>query len=249
MMQPTSLRPLLIALQFLTLLPITFRQPPQAAETGRSLLYYPLVGLLIGMLLYSCGYLLKTQADLLAAALLLTFWVGITGALHLDGLADSADAWIGGLGDRQRTLNIMQDPQSGPVGVTVIVLLLLLKFAALEALLSQDSLALVIIPPLIGRTALVALLLTTPYVRSEGLGSQLVRELPKTPSRVVVVLTATLIPLWLGQEGILLLLISATTFFLLRYLMIQRIHGTTGDSAGALLEIMETTSLLCLVMN
>jgi adenosylcobinamide-GDP ribazoletransferase len=68
---------------------------------------------------------------MLHAALLLTVWVLLSGGLHLDGLADSADAWLGGFGDRERTLTIMKDPRSGPIAVVVLVLVLLLKFCAL----------------------------------------------------------------------------------------------------------------------
>src|SRR5690606_7992123 len=120
--------PLLIALQFLTNLPIRLPGMPAPEEQGRSLLWYPLVGLLIGLVLVCGGWLLDDSANLLVAALLLTLWVGMTGALHLDGLADTADAWLGGFGDCERTLTIMKDPRSGPIAVVVLVLLLLLKF-------------------------------------------------------------------------------------------------------------------------
>jgi adenosylcobinamide-GDP ribazoletransferase len=243
-----TLRPLLVAIQFLTLMPIKLHPPPDGHEIGRSLLHYPLVGLLIGLSLFCCTHLFNTQSDLLTAILLLIFWVAVTGGLHLDGLADSADAWLGGLGDRQRTLDIMHDPCSGPIAVSVILLLLLLKFAALHALLTQELSGLLILPPLIGRTALVALLLTTPYVRPRGLGSQLTRELPKNASRIVIIMTSILIALWLGRDGILILFVSTITFLLLRRLMLKRINGTTGDTAGALLEIMETITLLSVVM-
>ncbi|MEJ2620972.1 MAG: adenosylcobinamide-GDP ribazoletransferase [Candidatus Thiodiazotropha sp.] len=223
-------------------------QAPQSGESGRALLYYPLVGLLIGGMLYGLGELLENQPDHLAAILLLTAWVGITGALHLDGLADSADAWLGGLGDRQRTLEIMQDPRCGSLGVVVIALLLLLKFATLQTLLNQGSLALLMIPPVVGRTALVALLLTTPYVRTEGLGSQLAREQKTNPSRIVIGLTALLITIWLGPSGIVHLSVSVICLLLLRHLMMKRLQGTTGDSAGALLEIIEATLLVSLAL-
>jgi adenosylcobinamide-GDP ribazoletransferase len=142
----------------------------------------------------------------------------------------------------------MQDPRSGPVAITVIVLMLGLKFAALQTLLNLGSLALLLIPPLIGRTALIALLLTTPYVRTEGIGAQLVRELPKKSAWAVIALTTAAIILWLEVSGLLLLLLSAATFLLLRYLMINRIDGATGDCAGALLEIMEAMVLLSLAL-
>jgi adenosylcobinamide-GDP ribazoletransferase len=243
-----GLRPLLIALQFLTLLPIRLGPPPQAGESGYSLLYYPLVGLILGLVLAGCGWLCGGFTDSLSAALLLTLWVGLTGGLHLDGLADSADAWLGGYGDRERTLAIMHDPCSGPIAVVVLVILLLLKFTALQSLVAQGATELLIVIPLLGRTALVVLLLTTPYVRPRGLGSQLALEMPRGMSLAVVLLTAILVVVWLGLSGMIMLLVSAVIFWLLRWLMMRRIGGTTGDTAGALLEIMETQMLLVMVV-
>jgi adenosylcobinamide-GDP ribazoletransferase len=241
-------RPLLIALQFLTLLPIDLRSPPQAQERGYSLLYYPLVGLMLGLVLAGCGWLCGGLPDSLAAALLLTLWVGLTGGLHLDGLADSADAWLGGYGDRERTLAIMHDPRSGPIAVVVLVIVLLLKFSALQSLLAQGTTGLLIVTPLLGRAALIVLFLTTPYVRSRGLGSQLAQEMPRGMSLAVVMMTAILVAGWLGRNGIVLLLVSGLVFWLLRRLMQRRLGGTTGDTAGALLEIMETQVLLTVVV-
>jgi adenosylcobinamide-GDP ribazoletransferase len=238
------LRPLLIALQFLTLLPIELRPPPAEGENGRSLLHYPLVGLLLGLVLAICGWLCNGLSDLLVAALLLTLWIGLTGGLHLDGLADSADAWLGGYGDRRRTLDIMHDPCSGPIAVVVLVSLLLLKFSALQSLVAQGDNEVLIVSPLLGRSAVVALLLTTPYVRPQGLGSRLVREMPRGASLGVILLVALLLVLWLGRNGVILLAVLAMGFWLLRRLMLKRIGGTTGDTAGALLEIMETMALL-----
>src|SRR5690606_7673193 len=128
-------QPLLIALQFLTRLPVRLPGMPEAQQIGRSLLWYPLVGLLLGGLLLALHGLLGATPALLQAAILLAVWAGLSGGLHLDGLADSADAWVGGLGDRERTLAIMKDPRSGPIAVVVLLLVLLLKFAALAVLL------------------------------------------------------------------------------------------------------------------
>ena len=114
----------LIALQFLTRVPVRLTAMPAPEQVGRSLLWYPLLGLLVGGLLLGLHLLLGATPALLQAALLLTVWVAITGGLHLDGLADSADAWAGGFGDRERSLAIMQDPRSGPIAVVVLVLLL-----------------------------------------------------------------------------------------------------------------------------
>jgi adenosylcobinamide-GDP ribazoletransferase len=238
------LRPLLIALQFLTLLPIELRPPPGGEESGRSLLHYPLVGLLIGLMLAGCAWLFEDLSDLLAAALLLSLWVGASGGLHLDGLADSADAWLGGYGDRERTLAIMKDPRSGPIAVVVLVLVLLLKFAAIASLLSQQALRPLVLAPLLGRSALVALFLTTPYVRPGGLGALLAQHMPRGACLAMLIGIASLTALGLGRTGIFLLCATAAAFLFLRWLMSRRLGGTTGDTAGALLEVTETVALV-----
>jgi adenosylcobinamide-GDP ribazoletransferase len=234
-----------IALQFLTRLPVTLAGMPTPEQVGRSLLFYPLVGLLIGILLLAAQHVLGDSAVLLQAALLLTVWVGISGGLHLDGLADSADAWVGGFGDKQRTLAIMKDPRSGPIAVVVLVLLLLLKFAALVTLLESDSGLLLVLVPWLARCLLPLLFLTTPYVRAGGLGQALAEHLPRR--QLPWVLTANALAMLLfGWPALLALLAAGGVFIWLRTLILKRLDGTTGDTAGALLEIAECALLVAL---
>lgn len=228
-----------IALQFLSCLPIRLPGMPQPRELGRSLLFYPLVGLLFGGLLWGLDALLSGAPLLLHAALLLTAWVMLSGGLHLDGLADSADAWLGGFGDRERTLLIMKDPRSGPIAVVTLVLVLLLKFCALLALIEQQHSVALIVAPLLGRSALLGLFLTTPYVRPGGLGQALADHLPRTAGWQVLGLSALACLLLAGIDGLWMLLLAGLGFVWLRQLMLRRLGGTTGDTAGALLELLE----------
>lgn len=237
------IRPLLLALQFLTRLPVPLSDRPTESDTGRSLLYYPLVGLLIGLLLAATAWALADAPALLRAALVLTVWVLLTGALHLDGLADSADAWAGGHGDRDKTLAIMKDPHCGPVAVVVLVMVLLVKFAALEPIASSREWTTLILIPVLGRTALPLLFFTTPYVRPGGLGAVLVKYQRRRTGALVVLLTVIAVLLTLGATGLWLLLASAGVFLLVRALMIKYIGGTTGDTAGALVELIEAAGL------
>ncbi|SHN00933.1 adenosylcobinamide-GDP ribazoletransferase [Phytopseudomonas punonensis] len=238
--------PFWIALQFLTRLPVRLSGMPTPEQTGRSLLWYPLVGALIGGLLIGAAHLIEAAPIALQAALLLSLWVALTGALHLDGLADSADAWMGGFGDRERTLAIMKDPRSGPIAVVVLVLLLLLKFAALLALLEQGGHLMLLLAPVLGRGALLALFLSTPYVRAGGLGEALAGHLPRSTGIAVSAVTA-LVCLLLG--GIWAMLAAVAVFFWARRMMTQRLGGTTGDTAGALLEVLECAVLLALAVQ
>jgi adenosylcobinamide-GDP ribazoletransferase len=241
-------RPFLIALQFLTALPIRIKEAPDNEATGRSLLYYPLVGLLLGLLLATLGWFGSGMPASLHAAVVLAFWVALTGALHLDGLADSADAWLGGLGDRQKTLAIMKDPYCGPAAVVTLVLVLLIKFTALEHLLTTGNLGALVLTPVLGRTTPVLLFLTTPYVRQNGLGSLLSSYFPRRASVVIILFTLVAVPLFIGVAAFWLLFTVASVFLALRTLMLRRLGGVTGDTAGALVEISETVMLLTLAL-
>ncbi|MDN3220757.1 adenosylcobinamide-GDP ribazoletransferase [Pseudomonas nunensis] len=241
--------PFWIALQFLSSLPIRLPGMPAPQELGRSLLFYPLVGLLFGGLLWGLNGLLSGAPLLLHAALLLTVWVLLSGALHLDGLADSADAWLGGFGDRERTLTIMKDPRSGPIAVVTLVLVLLLKFAALLALIEQGHGVVLIIVPLIGRAALLGLFLTTRYVRAGGLGQALADHLPRKAGWQVLIVSALACVLIAGVfKGLVALVLAAVGFIWLRQVMVRRLGGTTGDTAGALLELLEMAVLVGLAL-
>jgi adenosylcobinamide-GDP ribazoletransferase len=240
-------RPLLIALQFLTRLPVRVSPAPQARELGQSLLWYPLVGLLIGGLLYGLDAVLALRAPpLLRAALLVAAWVALTGALHLDGLADSADAWIGGRGERDLSLKIMKDPHAGPAAVTAIVVLLLLKLAAVDALPMAHRLAL-ILPPFLARGVVPALFACTRYLRPDGIASAHAVSMPRGAA-LVVAGVALCAALGLGSMGIAAVAAASIGFVLLRAFMLRWIGGTTGDTAGAMIELLEAAVLVSLAL-
>jgi adenosylcobinamide-GDP ribazoletransferase len=240
------MRALLIALQLLTRLPVPLPAECTPRDRGRSVLYYPVVGLLIGALLWLLNGALGQSDAGVRAALLLVVWVLLTGGLHIDGLADSADAWLGGHGDRQRSLDIMQDPRSGPAAVMLVTLVLLVKFATLAALLAQGAWSALFIAPLLGRAALVGVLLTTPYVRANGLGAEPAQQLPRRSALYVLILCAVAIVSLEGGSGVLLLAVASVGVFLLRRMMQQRLGGTTGDTLGATCEITEALVLVTL---
>ncbi len=236
--------PFWIALQFLSSLPVRLAGMPPPQAMGRSLLCYPLVGLLFGALLWVLNRLLAGSPELLHAALLLAAWVLLSGGLHLDGLADSADAWLGGFGDRARTLEIMKDPRSGPIAVVTLVLVLLLKCCALLAVVQSGHAQVLLIAPLLGRASLLGLFLCTPYVRAGGLGQALADHLPRAAGRGVLLLSALACVLLAASKALIVLAATLLTFYYLRRQMVRRLGGTTGDTAGALLELLEMVILI-----
>ena len=240
------MRALLVAIGFLTRLPVPGRVGDDARARAASLAWYPLVGALIGLLLGVLAWGLRDTSAMLSAALLVTAWTAVTGGLHLDGLADSADAWIGGMGDREKTLAIMKDPRSGPAGVVALVLVLLLKVAALASM-GPAPWAALLLAPLLSRASLTALFLTTPYVRTAGLGTALV-DAPRRSCAIALLLAAAACVL-LGGRGLLAIVLAAALLGLWRQACMVRLGGCTGDTAGALAEMVEVAVLVGLALR
>lgn len=241
------MRPLLLAVQFLTRLPVPSQSAFSPVQLGRSLLFYPWVGLLAGGLLWLLAQTLVDTPAILAAALVLLIWVLISGGLHLDGLADTVDAWVGGYGDRERTLAIMKDPSSGPMGVSALVLLLLVKFSAVVVVFQQAQWQALLLAPLLARAALPPLFSLTPYVRPGGLGEALKQHQPQLLGWMQTLLLAGAVVVCV-PGGWMLLLVWVMFILYWRQRCMTRIGGITGDTAGALVEMIEALMLVVIVL-
>lgn len=234
-----------LALSLLTRISVPPLPSLSDQDFGRSSLAYPLVGLLIGIILGLPVWLLPQADPLVLAAIVTALWAAITGGLHLDGVADGADAWLGGLGDLEKTHRILKDPLVGAAGAIALVIVLLLKFAALTVLIKHQLIGLIIFAPVLGRNFILLLFLTTEYVRASGLASTTVKTLPEKPAFGLVLVVIGLASLWAWQ-GLALALIS---FWLLRRLMLQRLGGCTGDTAGACVEFGEAAWLIGIALS
>ena len=240
---------LLLAIQFLPILPATTSSEPTEQEVGGSLLWYGVVGLLVGLLLSLLAWVLHHWVShLVAAGILLGIWVTLTGALHLDGLADCADAWSGGRQSRHRTFEIMTDPHIGAVGVVALVVQLILKFAALAVLLDSHAIMLLLVAPAMARVAVQVLIVTTPYAKDHGLGKALADH--HQPDLIWLVVLAALIVAWIigGWSFVVALMFSGLILLGLRHMMMNRLLGFTGDTAGATIEIIELVVLFALTI-
>ncbi|AOA58683.1 adenosylcobinamide-GDP ribazoletransferase [Acinetobacter larvae] len=237
----------LVALQFLTTIPIRLKQAPSELQQAASVLFYPVIGMIIGALLFAVAYLLHPLPIILSSTLLLVLWVLLTGGLHLDGLADTCDAWMDGNADPQRRLSIMKDPHCGTMGVLSLMMLCLLKWSALYVILAQHHLSLLIISPVLGRAAAMLLLLTTEYVRESGLAAAMSQHLHQLATSTILLLCIAFSVLW-SIGG--LIAIGVLTLFtcLLRATFIKRFGGITGDTLGASIEIAEVVVLFTMLI-
>lgn len=237
--------PLLIAVQFLTTIPVRLPYLPSREQNAVSMLYYPLIGVMIGAVLWSLASFVSLPIMLLSC-LVMAVWVWLTGGLHLDGLVDTADAWVGGFGDKERTLTIMKDPNAGAMGVIAIVVNLALKWAAVYSLLELRSLLVLIIIPMLARLSALVLFASTPYVRKQGLGSALT-GLGKGKTLLALLLYLPLLVILPWQMAVGLAVVWLGLMAYLRARFMARIGGITGDTVGASIEISEVV-LLVVVM-
>ncbi len=249
------MRSFLAALSFLTILP-SLRPAdvsPQAISNSRA--WFPLVGLLIGLVLVGLEWALAyVFSPYVTAALLVVALVAMTRALHLDGLMDTCDGLFGGHSPERRR-EIMRDSHVGAFAVAGAVGIMLLKYGALVSLLTFDGVGAevgsgfgkewaLLLFPTISRYAMVLQIMVFPYVRAPGLGTSFHQNDSRLPS-LMAAITAALASLALGGIGGLLLLAGAGLVALLLGRGIAAlIGGMTGDTYGATNEITETLVLL-----
>ena len=237
--------PFLIAVQFMTTIPIKLPCLPSREQNALSMLFYPVIGLMIGGVLWLVASYVQLPMMLLSCAVMVV-WVWLTGGLHLDGLADTADAWVGGFADRQRTLTIMKDPNTGAMGVIAIVLCLALKWAAVYCLLELDAVLALLFVPMLGRMSALALFATTPYVRQHGLGSAL-QDVPKYLLWLVMLSFGAAVFALSWQMALVMIGVWAVMLAWLRWRFVGRIGGITGDTVGASIEVVEVAILMAVV--
>jgi adenosylcobinamide-GDP ribazoletransferase len=230
----------LAALQFLTIIPLPEGFNPGERVLGGSLPFFPVVGLLIGGAValadYGLGLLFPVPAASVFAVILL---IAVSGALHIDGLADTADGFFSAR-PREQIIVIMKDSRSGPMGVVAIVCVVVLKIALIASVTGPWRWWVLLLTPLAGRCALLVQFALLPYVRPEkGLAGIFHRN--RSRGHALWALTFLLIVGYL--TGCLPGLIAGGCAFLAALLLaaysFRRIGGLTGDTLGAACELTE----------
>ncbi len=243
------MRNFLLAMSFLTIIPTYGQRLASEKEMAFSLYFYPLVGFLIGGLLAAVAYLAHWLSMGLAGdALILVLWILITGAMHMDGLMDSADGLFSGR-DRERKLEIMRDSRVGAMGVVSMAAVLLLKISFMNQLPLEQKLLALFIAPALGRWAMVYAISFFPYARSgPGLGNSFgtKKGKEKVAGAAILLLLGAL-----GAGGwkvLLPLIISVGVMIIIARWMSGILGGLTGDNYGALCESTETVWLMVMVI-
>jgi adenosylcobinamide-GDP ribazoletransferase len=238
------MRLILLAFQFLTIIPLPFSFRCEKEDLGRSTAFFPVVGLAIGGLLAGANQLLSPFiVRPLCDALLITLLALVTGALHLDGLADVCDG-LAARGDRERFLAVMKDSQVGAVGAVGLVLGLLLKWQALAAVPVELKWQALLLFPALARFGQVLTLTGARRARQDGLGAAFAHGAGALPLFVALATVAPAAFYLMGFRGgialaaVCLLVAAGRAFF------VRKLGGLTGDTIGCLSELSEILALL-----
>lgn len=245
------LRSLSAALRFLTIFPGFFpSQNDQHYFTGASY-YFTLVGMITGSIIGGCGLLLTHVAPPLLTGVAVAVSLSmVSGFLHVDGLADTIDGFMS-CRDRERSLVIMKDSRIGVMGAVAIVCLLLFKTAALVSLPATELISTLIISSAAGRTAVILMMSFLPYARAEGGLGNLFFEANSAKSISIssIVLLLTVMVVLGPQKMFVLLILFVLTMVIFCMWCVKKIGGYTGDTLGAICELMEMTMLTGAVLS
>ena len=237
-----SIRSLRAAVSFLTVLPVANADGSPGERLGRA--YFPAIGALVGFVA-GVAYVVMTalSTPLAGAAVAVAVLAVLTGALHLDGLADSVDGLMT-YGDVARRLEVMRDPRLGSYGVTAIGVIVLLDFAAIASMSPLRAIAGLTIAGALSRLATLAIIAFVPYVRAAGLGVAAWEPERRGIDLAVGGGCAVVVCLLDWRRALVALPIVALVAVSLAVIARRRIGGATGDICGATAELCQLATLL-----
>ena len=237
---PVMLRHFLLAIQFLTRLPVPRGLATTEEELGKAAAFFPLVGIIVGGSAAAVFVLGKRVMPVSVAVLLsLGFAAFITSAFHEDGLADTFDG-LGGGWTRDRALEIMRDSRIGTYGSLALIFLILGKYTFLTALEPRQIWRWLIVAHTASRWTVLPLCMWLPYARAEGQGKLVAKQVSSLALLIGSVTLLVILPLlfpW--QTAFFTIAITATTVLFAGLYFKRRLGGITGDCLGAVNQITE----------
>ena len=230
-----------LAISMLTILPFFRVHEFFKGINGYAVMSYPLVGFLLGTILYGVHLLLSPYLPAFHTGIIIfSLWVLLTGALHLDGLSDTID---GLYVNKDRALEVMKDPHNGGMGMIFGGVFLLLKASSLAAFNLFYLLPVVL---MLSRLGVVILTYYYPYVSANGMATLAKEELTKR--QLLIALFYTLVVVGIFKAWILLVAMLAVMFVIKRFFM-KRYGGFTGDIYGFSIEIIELVLLNIILLG
>ncbi len=243
------MRSFLIALQFLTSFPIKLKGEIADKELAKSMAYFPLVGFAIGIVLaFACNVFNLIFPHEVNCALILALNVIITGGLHIDGFIDTFDG-LASRGDRKRVLEIMREGRPGAIGIAAAILLFLAKYALLVSLPKGTIEISLVAMATLSRWSLVISSGLYPYAREgEGLGGKFIQDLSRREGFLSAIFALLIVAFIFKLQTFILVPTIAIFLFGFNFYINKKIGGITGDTLGALNELVEVLTLALAVV-
>ncbi|RDY22779.1 adenosylcobinamide-GDP ribazoletransferase [Romboutsia maritimum] len=244
-------------LQFMTRIPINI-DTGFDEEFHKTIVYFPLVGFVLGILMFLVGYVCNYVFEPLICSVLITLSsVILTGGLHIDGLGDTFDA-IYSYRDKEKMLEIMKDSRLGTNSLLAIVFLILLKVSFIYSIINAGYLWMIIFMPVTSRLGVILMTYKTKSPREKGMGNLFIGKATKKMFITAILYTILLIVvlgkmLFLAPNiAILKMLISIFIIFLFNELfkrhIYKKIDGVTGDILGCTIELGEVIYIISIYM-
>lgn len=235
-----------LAAAFLTILPVGTVGTAKPDDLAASFGLFPLIGFGIGVMLCALDWLLAPfLGHALRAVVLVLILTVMTGALHLDGLADTADA-LAAWRDRERALEIMHDSRIGSFGAIALWFVLALKVLAIAGRHGSERFAMLYMAPGLGRWAMVALASGLDYLRAEGAGASMLSRNQRRNLRIATAISIMALAPLVTLHALRACVVAASATLALRAFYRRWLGGVTGDLIGAAGELVETAVLLAL---
>ena len=230
------------AFQFLTIFPTLIKRMFTAQEMGRAVGWFPLVGVVLGFLLYSVNYTARLIFPVsVSAAITLFAWIIVTRAFHLDGFMDTCDGLFGGW-TPERRLEIMKDSRMGAFGVVGGVLVLLTEYAALQS--SVNLFPALMLSTTLARWGSPLVIYAFPYAREDGLGIEMKRNVSIREVILATLISGVIAWFVAGWIGFLLMLGAVVVSFLVAFYAMRLLSGLTGDIYGTVTTLVEMLVLV-----
>ena len=224
----------IILLQFMTRIPVPVKVEYDEEKLGKAIKFFPLVGLIIGFFLFTVNFFAGKVTDnrQITAIIIIMAEILVTGLIHIDGLADTADGLFS-YADKERMLEIMKDSRIGTNGTVALILYFLAKAVFLTAVKPEY----ILLYPIISRMATSINAGLGGYARKKGMSNGIIEKNGKTDATISILITAVLSFVILGLKGLVVLALAILFILFFMENVKRKIGGITGDTMGASLEL------------
>ena len=241
----------LAALSFLTVIPLPRRREVSPEQVGRSIGYFPVVGIIIGLILAGLYWLLRlVLPSAVVSGLLLVCLVVLTGGLHLDGFVDTCDG-IAGHKTPEARWQVMRDSRAGAFGIVGVCCLLIVKYVSLNSVPDSLMMMTLVLMPVVSRWAMVYAVFAYPYARPSGLGKVFKQAASQRRLAIATLVALAVAIPWFRLAGLVIMLGVWVIVVAMAAYLKRKFSGLTGDTYGAINEVAEVGVLIlvCLLAH